>query len=738
MSSEVNTEALLRAKGVGHAYYNISRGIGATEAQKQRANKVQTRLYGNAWNYDLSRDVVKHGKYAIGARPLGQILASSQADISSRDTILLPGNDSKTVDGEWVFNESGTSQSQEKATPNSLPSLSLPMLGGIANGSRSLSNPNRVSSGSEAKISLTDDIQDNTQGKKNHQRVISDNARKVVGERKGKPQMRAIANYDGGKNFLNIAYPAIRTGLTRGEMPQIPSAFKDGYLDSIQSEGVKVDQVGVKASSLLPSQSEIDGPMIVEESKAPNTDWINAKPILVSKDGFIADGHHRWAIMLILEARGDAGLIQIKRIDLPLSELLLSMEDYGQGEGIPRRDINDHNYAHNTALKARRSNDTNQTSLFDLLGGDMEPAQSYANKSSSEARKSKEAFKKQAKQDLPTLANDDAVLGELFAFAQENALSKPGVARNVLQENNKNEPIQPNDQPDGTGNTSQISTDAQRTGSDRSTPESRKGRTGNGESESGQPRSTRSDTSGGRDFSGSTVNVEGTEPGGTGDSGNAAGEGGLVRPGGRPLLRPRYVASRLDPAQQDHVIDASQPLAPAGNKAKFAANIRAIELLRQIESENRNALPSEKAELAAYTGWGWAGEFFNKDNPRFTKEFAQLTELLSKDEFSSAAASTTNAHYTAPEVIAGIWDAVEHLGFKGGEVLEPAGGIGHFFGLMPKSLRKYSHLSGVELDDLSARIFTKLYPNASIKQQGFEESKIPAPEMGSVQEFMTL
>lgn len=148
--------------------------------------------------------------------------------------------------------------------------------------------------------------------------------------------------------------------------------------------------------------------------------------------------------------------------------------------------------------------------------------------------------------------------------------------------------------------------------------------------------------------------------------------------------------------------------------------------MRKLEREERPATAAEKKTLVQYTGWGWAGEYFNKDNPRYEKQHKELHELLSEAEFKSASASTLNAHYTSPQVIRAMWAMADRLGFKGGAgttVLEPAGGVGHFFGLMPEKMGG-GRMIGIELDSISGRIFKALYPEADIRVQGFEASRI--------------
>jgi hypothetical protein len=179
----------------------------------------------------------------------------------------------------------------------------------------------------------------------------------------------------------------------------------------------------------------------------------------------------------------------------------------------------------------------------------------------------------------------------------------------------------------------------------------------------------------------------------------AAGEGpaapdrGEDRPGvGRPGGKRAGTGRALPDRDVNHIIDPSKPLAPRGNVAKLEANLRAIKLVKKLESENRPATADEKAILARYTGWGWGGELFNEAKWNYRQQREQIQDLLTDEEFASARASALNAHYTSPQVIAPMWDLARRLGFEGGTILEPGMGIGHFFGLMPQDLAAESKL----------------------------------------------
>ena len=144
--------------------------------------------------------------------------------------------------------------------------------------------------------------------------------------------------------------------------------------------------------------------------------------------------------------------------------------------------------------------------------------------------------------------------------------------------------------------------------------------------------------------------------------------------------------------------------------------------LKTLEQENRSATDAEKEILSKYVGWGGIPQAFDKNNESWSTEYTQLKELLTHQEYRQANASVLDAFYTSPAVIDGIYEALENFGFQGGNVLEPAMGVGNFFGRMPEEMQKNSRLYGVEIDSISGRIAQKLYPDADIAIQGFEKN----------------
>ena len=231
--------------------------------------------------------------------------------------------------------------------------------------------------------------------------------------------------------------------------------------------------------------------------------------------------------------------------------------------------------------------------------------------------------------------------------------------------------------------------------------------------------------------------LRGTEEGVREVRGKGVGE--PKRPGPAPTVS-------TDIARQNHILPKDEDFIPSGNRARVRANLDAIKLLKQLEAENRLATPEEKTILAKYVGWGGLKEVFDEGKaayrrrPGWTEEqrqeaanfeknwgklYDEVKAELTAEERADAARSILNAHYTSREVVSEMWQAVERMGFKSGDALEPAAGIGHFIGLVPDAIRERTNFRAVELDSVSARIAKKLYPESRVEEIGFEEAKIP-------------
>ncbi|MCI0748779.1 MAG: DEAD/DEAH box helicase family protein [Verrucomicrobia subdivision 3 bacterium] len=171
-------------------------------------------------------------------------------------------------------------------------------------------------------------------------------------------------------------------------------------------------------------------------------------------------------------------------------------------------------------------------------------------------------------------------------------------------------------------------------------------------------------------------------------------------------------------------ITEADRLGDGGLKQKFQQNLKAIRTLRALEGEARPATAEDKAALVKYVGWGAMPQVFDDYNREWARERKQIQDLLTEAEITSARSTTLNAHYTSPTVIGAIYRAAERFGFRGGRVLEPACGIGHFIGLMPQEMLRRSTVTGIEIDPLTARIAKALYPDSDIRAQAFEQSKL--------------
>ena len=172
-----------------------------------------------------------------------------------------------------------------------------------------------------------------------------------------------------------------------------------------------------------------------------------------------------------------------------------------------------------------------------------------------------------------------------------------------------------------------------------------------------------------------------------------------------------------EPAGNFHFTD--EHLGEGGAKQKYARNIEAIKTLFRLEEEHRGASAEEQEVLAQYVGWGGLADAFDPNKDNWAKEYTELKGMLSEDEYAAARGSVLNAHYTSPTVIRAIYDAVEKMGFRSGNILEPSMGVGNFFGMLPDTMQD-SRLYGVELDSITGRIAQKLYPQADITVAGFE------------------
>jgi len=219
----------------------------------------------------------------------------------------------------------------------------------------------------------------------------------------------------------------------------------------------------------------------------------------------------------------------------------------------------------------------------------------------------------------------------------------------------------------------------------------------------------------------------GNEPNAVADGRGGAADGGRIperAADGNGIERHR---ERLDkPVKEGHgnyQITEADEIGQGGIKSKYKNNLSAIKLLKQIESEKRPATLEEKTALVKYVGWGGMKQAFDAYNDDWAKEYKDVKSLLTPEEYEAARASVINAHYTSPELIKSMWQAVSSMGFHSGNVLEPSAGIGHFIGLAPQDGKRFSL---VELDSITGRIATLLYPGSNVQVKGLQEAKLPS------------
>lgn len=189
-------------------------------------------------------------------------------------------------------------------------------------------------------------------------------------------------------------------------------------------------------------------------------------------------------------------------------------------------------------------------------------------------------------------------------------------------------------------------------------------------------------------------------------------------------VKNNVVYPEIPMSERNNFVITDDELGYGGQKEKFRNNMEAIRVLKECEFDNRLATPEEQEILSRYVGWGGLSEAFDETKDNWSKEFQELYAALSPEEYEQARASTLNAHYTSPTVIKAMYKALENMGFKQGNILEPSCGIGNFMGLLPDSMSE-SKMYGIELDSLTGRIAQQLYQKNSVAIQGYENTSLP-------------
>lgn len=245
------------------------------------------------------------------------------------------------------------------------------------------------------------------------------------------------------------------------------------------------------------------------------------------------------------------------------------------------------------------------------------------------------------------------------------------------------------------------------------------------------------------DGNGTVGNVAGKQPGAIQEIVSGGSDTAVVEsadraddtgdgPGSGPeVSAPRPTRDIADVSSPTHVVGSSRnftitslDFSGKGDKTKYRDNVAAIRIVKQLEAELRPATPEEQEALSRYVGWGGLANVFDDKKKDWQKEYSELRDLFTTDEYEAARASTRNAHYTAENIVRAMWQAIQRLGFDRGTVLEPSVGTGNFFGMMPREIRGMSNLTGIELDPITAKIAKYLYPQAKVHNSGFQDIQI--------------
>lgn len=258
-----------------------------------------------------------------------------------------------------------------------------------------------------------------------------------------------------------------------------------------------------------------------------------------------------------------------------------------------------------------------------------------------------------------------------------------------------------------------------------STPAGKRGPEPAGEADSDRGSADEGTAGGGQAVRHGAGGQAGAKAGGAGVADQAAADRPVDRRGAAAPEKDRGRGVHVggDP-HGDYVITDPGSLFASGDKTIFRRNVEAIRIVKQLTAENRHASDTERAKLVQYQGWGSLKAAFNLYG-NMAAEARQLRELLTEEEWSAAEASTKNAMYTPPAIVTGMWKALEHMGFAGGNVLEPSAGVGHFLGLQPGELIPGGKRVAIEKDAITAAILKAIYPVSDVRHQGFEEAALP-------------
>lgn len=570
----------------------------------------------------------------------------------------------------------------------------------------------------------------------------------------------AIVGADIDGDWANFAPASGTLSVPRAEMPQIKAEHRGAMVNFLNARGIAHQEQTVPADSLKPTQAEFSREKVKQALGFEGGD----RSILVSSDGHVLDGHHQWM------AKREAGEpVKVIRLDAPIRDLLPAVAEFpsatvdqGATANNPQEKLDNRSdsriskpsenkiFTEDAAERARALLRSKLTQLNSGIDPEiMQAGITLAGYHIEKGARTFAAYAKAMTADLGDIVRpylkswymgvkyDPRATGfegmstaaevEAFDLAQpiEETRNEPAELDQPSQgalEGAPAEAVQGTEGQEPAGERAARSSGADARGNERAGSVRDDDARGLGDDAGAVPVSARREQPG-RRAAGERQPVQRSDD----------GDPARGRAGGPDGTDPSSVTASNGVESGDrgtnYTITDADAIGTGGAKTKYKANVEAIQLLKKLEASGRPATAAEQAVLAKYVGWGGIPQAFERSDQSASKgwerEVAELRELLTPEEYSAAASSTKNAHYTSPEIVAAVWRAADRLGFKGGRVLEPSVGAGNFFGLMPHELRKASALHGVELDRITSGIATQLYPEAKIARMGFQDYTIP-------------
>lgn len=573
----------------------------------------------------------------------------------------------------------------------------------------------------------------------------------------GKQASIVGADIDG--DWASFAPASGTLNVPRAEMPQIKAEHRGAMVNFLNARGIAHQEQAVPADSLKPTQAEFSREKVKQAQGFEGGD----RSILVSSDGHVLDGHHQWM------AKREAGEpVKVIRLDAPIRELLPAVAEFpsatvDQGAAPannPQEKLAERSddriskpsankiFTEDAAEKARALLRSKLTQLNSGIDPEiMQAGITLAGYHIEKGARTFAAYAKAMTADLGDIVRPYLKSWYMGVKYDPRATGFEGMSTAAEVESfDLAKPIE-----ETTNEPAELDQPSQGA-LERAPAEAVPGAEGEGAAGERAARSSRADAR--RDERAGSQRVDDAR--GLGDDAGAVPVPASREPGRRATgerqpvqrgdggnpARGRGGPDGTDPDSvtasngveagdrgTNYTITDADAIGTGGAKTKYKANVEAIQLLKKLEAAGRPATAAEQAVLAKYVGWGGIPQAFERSDKSASKgwerEVTELRELLTPEEYSAAASSTKNAHYTSPEIVAAVWRAANRLGFKGGRVLEPSVGAGNFFGLMPHELRKASALHGVELDRITSGIAAQLYPEAKIARMGFQDYTIP-------------